>query len=136
MTRYDWDFSVLFTRPELWLTGLGITFAYAIATIVIGLMIGTVCGIALLSRSWLVRAPIDIYIQVFRCTPVLVQLVFWYNLASLFPMLSLGVPFGGPNPAQNAPGAGTRQALLADGYALIGSSYAVTGWALEEAGLP
>jgi polar amino acid transport system permease protein len=27
---------------------------------------------------------------------VLVQLVFWYNLASLFPEISLGIPFGGP----------------------------------------
>lgn len=78
MTRYQWDFSILFTRPELWLTGLGITFAYAIATIVIGLLIGIVCGIALLSRSWLLRAPIDLYIQVFRCTPVLVQVIWFY----------------------------------------------------------
>jgi pimeloyl-ACP methyl ester carboxylesterase len=42
-------------------------------------------------------------------------------------------PAGSPNPAENAPGDGTRDALLADGYALVGSSYAVTGWALEEA---
>ena len=36
------------------------------------------------------------YIWFFRGTPVLVQLVFWYNLAALFPELSLGIPFGGP----------------------------------------
>src|SRR5690349_2929251 len=42
-------------------------------------------------------------------------------------------PAGAPNPAENAPGAGTRDALLADGYALVGSSYAVTGWSLAEA---
>jgi polar amino acid transport system permease protein len=36
------------------------------------------------------------YIWFFRGTPVLVQLVFWYNLAALFPRVSIGLPFGGP----------------------------------------
>jgi polar amino acid transport system permease protein len=34
------------------------------------------------------------YVWVFRGTPVLVQLIFWYNLALLFPRLTIGVPFG------------------------------------------
>ncbi|MFJ3207740.1 alpha/beta hydrolase family protein [Streptomyces flaveolus] len=42
-------------------------------------------------------------------------------------------PSGSPNPARNAPDADTRGKLLAAGYALIGSSYATTGWALTEA---
>ena len=42
-------------------------------------------------------------------------------------------PDGAPNPAQNAPGAQVRSALLDRGYALIGSSYAETGWVLEQA---
>jgi hypothetical protein len=42
-------------------------------------------------------------------------------------------PDGAPNPAQNAPGAATRTALLDRGYAPAGSSYAETGWALEHA---
>jgi hypothetical protein len=42
-------------------------------------------------------------------------------------------PVGAPNPARNAHSDATRDALLADGYALIGSSYASTGWTLERA---
>ncbi|XVV08512.1 hypothetical protein ACQP2X_27105 [Actinoplanes sp. CA-131856] len=42
-------------------------------------------------------------------------------------------PKGAPNPAQNAPGAEVRETLLGQGYALIGSSYADTGWVLEQA---
>jgi polar amino acid transport system permease protein len=34
------------------------------------------------------------YIWFFRGTPLLVQLIFWYNVTALFPRLSLGVPFG------------------------------------------
>ncbi len=42
-------------------------------------------------------------------------------------------PDGAPNPAQNAPSDATRTTLLDRGYALIGSSYADTGWVLEKA---
>ncbi|MBB4905028.1 prolyl oligopeptidase family serine peptidase [Actinophytocola algeriensis] len=42
-------------------------------------------------------------------------------------------PDGAPNPAQNAPNAAVRSALLARGYALAGSSYRDTGWVLEHA---
>jgi polar amino acid transport system permease protein len=37
--------------------------------------------------SWL-------YIWFFRGTPLLVQIVFWYNIAALFPTIALGIPFG------------------------------------------
>jgi pimeloyl-ACP methyl ester carboxylesterase len=37
------------------------------------------------------------------------------------------------NPAANAPDDGTRQALLAGGYAMVGSSYERSGWTLDTA---
>jgi len=42
-------------------------------------------------------------------------------------------PDGAPNPARNAPSDAVRATLLDRGYALIGSSYAETGWVLEQA---
>ncbi|WP_328492343.1 S9 family peptidase [Streptomyces sp. NBC_00414] len=42
-------------------------------------------------------------------------------------------PKGAPNPAQNVTDPATRDLLLGDGYALVGSSYATTGWAVEHA---
>jgi dienelactone hydrolase len=43
------------------------------------------------------------------------------------------VPPGTPNPAQDVGDPGTRAFLLANGFALAGSSYANTGWAIQEA---
>jgi pimeloyl-ACP methyl ester carboxylesterase len=40
---------------------------------------------------------------------------------------------GAPNPAQNAPDDATKTILLDQGYALVGSSYASTGWAVTDA---
>ncbi|MBV9486633.1 MAG: amino acid ABC transporter permease, partial [Frankiaceae bacterium] len=34
------------------------------------------------------------YIWLFRGTPVLVQILLWYNISYLFPTISLGIPFG------------------------------------------
>ena len=42
-------------------------------------------------------------------------------------------PSGAPNAARDAPDDTTRSLLLQQGYALIGSSYATTGWAVTEA---
>ncbi|MEU2779675.1 prolyl oligopeptidase family serine peptidase, partial [Streptomyces sp. NPDC007162] len=42
-------------------------------------------------------------------------------------------PAGVANPARDAPDDATRSLLLKEGYALVGSSYATTGWAVTDA---
>ena len=49
-----------------------------------------------LSRDPLLNFCAHGFVWFFRGTPVLVQLVFWYNLAALFPQIELGIPFDGP----------------------------------------
>lgn len=46
-----------------------------------------------MSRNAVISTVAKGYIWFFRGTPVLVQLIFWYNLGALFPELSLGIPF-------------------------------------------
>ncbi|SDP05257.1 Alpha/beta hydrolase family protein [Streptomyces sp. cf386] len=54
----------------------------------------------------------------------------WNGTVLLF---SHGYASGPANPAQNAPDDATKALLLQRGYALIGSSYATTGWAVTDA---
>ncbi|WP_426568255.1 alpha/beta hydrolase family protein [Streptomyces canus] len=54
----------------------------------------------------------------------------WNGTVLLF---SHGYATGPANPAQNAPDEATKNLLLEKGYALVGSSYATTGWAVTDA---
>ena len=77
-TRYAWDFSFLWSYRSLILIGLGVTIAYTIGTILLGLVVGLVTGLLRLSKNVLITAPLVAYIEVFRCTPLLVQIVWFY----------------------------------------------------------
>lgn len=82
--NYKFDWSVV-VQPEMWLKGIAITISYAIGTTVVGVILGLICGVALLSsRRWL-RWPVNLYVNFFRCTPLLVQIVWFYYA---LPMLS------------------------------------------------
>jgi polar amino acid transport system permease protein len=76
--HYEWDFSFLWQYRTIIAIGLGYTMLYAIGTILAGLIIGFAVGIARLAQSRLVNYPLIAYIEVFRCTPLLVQLIWFY----------------------------------------------------------
>lgn len=75
---YDWDFGVVLSYRHVWIMGAEITIIYAIASIAGGLAIGVVLGSVMLTNKPLLHWPIKAYIQVFRCTPLLVQIVWFY----------------------------------------------------------
>ncbi|MBD3847822.1 polar amino acid transport system permease protein [Bosea sp. OAE752] len=75
---YEWDFSILWGYRWLLLQGLGVTVAFTAATVVGGLAIGMTAAICLLSRFRILRGFALGFIEVFRCTPVLVQLIWCY----------------------------------------------------------
>jgi polar amino acid transport system permease protein len=75
---YAWDFSFLWAYRGLILTGLGVTIAYTVGTIILGLVIGLVTGLLRFSRNPMITAPLVAYVEIFRCTPLLVQIVWFY----------------------------------------------------------
>ena len=76
--NYVWDFAILGKYSHLFWLGIGWTLAYTIGTILIGSAIGLAVGILRLRRlpviDWLLLA----YIELFRCTPLLVQIIWFY----------------------------------------------------------
>src|SRR5258707_6824411 len=75
---YVWDFAILGKYSHLFWVGLGWTVAYTIGTVLLGTLLGLLVGILRLSRwpviDWLLLA----YIELFRCTPLLVQIIWFY----------------------------------------------------------
>ncbi|GAA3885005.1 amino acid ABC transporter permease [Leifsonia kafniensis] len=75
------------------LDGVVVTIWMSVIATVIGLSLGVVLAVMKLSKNPVLQWIATGYIWFFRGTPVLVQLIFWYNLAFLFPFLTLRVPF-------------------------------------------
>jgi polar amino acid transport system permease protein len=76
------------------LAGLVVTIELTVVSMAIGIVLGVLLAVMRLSPNPLLARASWLYIFFFRGTPVLVQLLFWYNIAALYPKISLGIPFG------------------------------------------
>ena len=65
------------------LVGVVNTLRVAVAGILLATLLGLFAGIARLSSNWLLRNLATVYVEVFRNTPLLVQLFFWYSAVFL-----------------------------------------------------
>jgi len=68
------------TYARAFLVGLLNTLYVAGLGIVLATILGTLMGIARLSRNWLIRKLAQIYVETFRNVPLLLQLFFWWGL--------------------------------------------------------
>ena len=83
-----WEY--MFADPIL--RGLVITIELTILSMVIGVILGIILAVMKLSANPIVRGASEIYIWFFRGTPLLVQVIFWFNLAALYPVIHVGIP--------------------------------------------
>ena len=74
--------------------GVIVTIELTLAAQAIGVVLGILLAVMRLSPNPLVATGSWIYVWFFRGTPVLVQLLFWYGIAALYPTINLGIPFG------------------------------------------
>jgi polar amino acid transport system permease protein len=74
------------------LTGVGMTLVLTFISMAVAVILGTLLAIMRMSHNPILRTSAAGYAWFFRGIPVLVQLIFWYNIALLFPTISLGVP--------------------------------------------
>lgn len=90
--KYDFHWAILFEKTqygfmsELLLNGLNLTITISIYSALIALGLGTVFGLARLSNFKPVYWFATCYVEIFRNTPLLVQLFFWnFALPYAFP---------------------------------------------------
>ena len=76
------------------LDGLQLTLLLTVVAQFLGILIGIILAIMRLSSNRVLARAAWIYIWFFRGTPLLVQLIFWYNISALYPEISIGIPFG------------------------------------------
>jgi polar amino acid transport system permease protein len=92
--RFEWSVVGHYLFDERVLEGLRVTLELTVIAMAIGVALGILLASMRLSPNPLVSGSSWLYIWFFRGTPVLVQLIFWYNIAALYPKIGLGIPFG------------------------------------------
>jgi polar amino acid transport system permease protein len=90
--RLDLVIGYLFEKSVL--RGLLMTVELTAVAMRVGLVLGTALAMRRLSENPLLRGTAAGYVAVFRGTPILVQLLFWFFLGTVLPQVSLGIPFG------------------------------------------
>ena len=93
--NFKWHVVARYFTHETIIRGLMLTIFLTVASMVFGTLLGLVLAIMRSSSTKPIAATAGVYINLFRGTPVLVQLIFWFNVAALYPNLSIGIPFTG-----------------------------------------
>lgn len=85
-------------NPQI-LEGVIWTVVLTLSAMGIAIVLGIAIALMRISSNKLLQTAAVVYLWFFRGTPLLVQLIFWFNLALVFPKLGLPMFFG-----ENAPG--------------------------------
>lgn len=92
----QWDVVASYMLNADILRGLLRTLELTALSMVIGIVIGIVTAVMRLSPIKVLSGTAWAYVWFFRGTPLLVQIIFWFNLSALFSRLEIGIPLIGP----------------------------------------
>lgn len=90
--RWDVVWQWLFSRTIV--SGVMYTILLTIVAMILGTVLAVTMAIMRQSPNPILRWVATFYIWFFRGTPIYTQLIFWSLLPTLYPQLSLGIPFG------------------------------------------
>lgn len=93
-SNFGWPVVAEYFFSRLILQGLMMTVTLTVIVMAIGTLAGLLVAVLRMSRNKFISGTAWAYINFFRGTPLLIQVIFWYNIAALFPSVSLGIPFG------------------------------------------
>lgn len=78
------------------LRGVLMTLQLTVLAMLLGILLGIVTAVMRLSPIRILSSVAWAYTWFFRGTPLLVQIIFWFNLGALFPTIDVGLPLTGP----------------------------------------
>lgn len=88
--QIEWRYVGRFLTAPVILTGLLNTVAMSVAAMTLGIALGITAAVMRVSSNPVLRAVAVGYAWLFRGTPIILQLLLWFNLALVFP--TLGIP--------------------------------------------
>ncbi|MEV4556022.1 amino acid ABC transporter permease [Kitasatospora sp. NPDC049285] len=91
---FQWDVVGGYLTSAAILRGLLLTLWLTAAVTALGFALGTALAVARLSGNPVLQGLSWTFVWIFRATPLLVQLLFWFNIGALYPTLSLSLPLG------------------------------------------
>ena len=92
--RFEWNVVGDYLFDTRILNGLVKTLELTVLGMVIGIILGVILALMRLSGNPLLSGASWVYIWFFRGTPLLVQILIFFNIAALYPTIDLGIPFG------------------------------------------
>ena len=95
--NYQWGVIGDYITRGIIVDGLLRTLLLTAVAMTSGIVLGAILAIMRLSANPVLRYAALGYIWLFRGTPLLVQLIFWFNAAALYHRFTVGLPFGGPS---------------------------------------
>ncbi|MFG1175612.1 amino acid ABC transporter permease [Erwiniaceae bacterium CAU 1747] len=93
--RFEWDVVAENLTEASILSGVMMTIKLTVISVLFGFAGGTLLALMRLSANPVLAWVSWVYTWFFRAVPMLVQLFLWYNIAALYPRLSLSLPFAG-----------------------------------------
>ncbi|MFJ2904746.1 amino acid ABC transporter permease [Streptomyces sp. NPDC087212] len=84
---FQWDVVAAYFTADSVLRGLWLTLWLTAVVMVLGFALGTLLAACRLSANPVLRAVSWGYVWLFRSIPILVQLLLWFNIGALYPVL-------------------------------------------------
>ena len=88
--QIEWDYVGRFLTAPVILNGIMATVVMAVCAMALGIVLGVAVAIMRLTPNPVLRGVAAGYTWLFRGTPVILQLLLWFNLALVFP--TIGIP--------------------------------------------
>ena len=88
--QIEWDYVGRFLTVPVILHGIANTVVMAVLAMALGIVLGVVAAVMRLSPNPVLAGVAAGYTWLFRGTPLILQLLLWFNLALVFPVL--GIP--------------------------------------------